>query len=57
MSVPGTWYLLVAALMFCIGAVGLLVRRAAAAAAAQSAGGDRSTSSTGTAPRTSRWSS
>ena len=36
---------------------GLLVRRAAAAAAAQSAGADRSTSSTGTAPRTSRWSS
>ena len=27
MSVPGTWYLLVAALMFCIGAIGLLIRR------------------------------
>jgi NADH-quinone oxidoreductase subunit K len=27
MKVPGAWYLLVAAIMFCIGAVGLLVRR------------------------------
>ena len=27
MSVPGAWYLTVAALMFCIGAIGLLVRR------------------------------
>jgi NADH-quinone oxidoreductase subunit K len=27
MKVPGAWYLTVAALMFCIGAVGLLVRR------------------------------
>jgi NADH-quinone oxidoreductase subunit K len=26
-KVPGAWYLTVAALMFCIGAVGLLVRR------------------------------
>ena len=27
MKVPGAWYLAVAALMFCIGAIGLLVRR------------------------------
>ena len=27
MKVPGAWYLTVAALMFCIGAVGLLIRR------------------------------
>ncbi len=27
MKVPGAWYLTVAALLFCIGAIGLLVRR------------------------------
>ena len=27
MNVPGAWYLAVGALMFCIGAIGLLVRR------------------------------
>jgi NADH-quinone oxidoreductase subunit K len=27
MKVPGAWYLAVAAVMFCIGAIGLLVRR------------------------------
>ncbi len=27
MSVPGAWYLTLAAIIFCIGAVGLLVRR------------------------------
>ena len=27
MNVPGAWYLTIAALMFCIGAIGLLVRR------------------------------